>query len=431
MAFRHYIYLHGAGSFFVIYKKRKELDMEKILDLSEELYLDVLTDHTGLQISANIGGTMAKNEKNTIVIEVGSEKLSPLHSDIKEAKQQILIVDDSQMNRELLAEMLQEDFKIMEAENGKQAVEILQKHSSEIALVLLDIIMPVMNGFEVLEVMNEKHMMENIPVIMISTENTDEIIRQAYELGVSDYINRPFDARIVYRRVNNTIKLYAKQRRLINLVKKQVEEKENNNQIMISILSHIVEFRNGESGAHVLHINILTEMLLERLMQKTDQYPLTWTERHLIPTASALHDIGKIGIEEKILNKPGKLTKEEFEIMKTHTLIGADMLKDIQVQYGEELVKIAYEICRWHHERYDGRGYPDGLKGEEIPISAQVVSLADVYDALVSERVYKKAFSHETAIEMIKNGECGIFNPILMECMLEIQDKMREAYHIK
>ena len=180
MAFRHYIYLHGAGSFFVIYKKRKELDMEKILDLSEELYLDVLTDHTGLQISANIGGTMAKNEKNTIVIEVGSEKLSPLHSDIKEAKQQILIVDDSQMNRELLAEMLQEDFKLMEAENGKQAVEILQKHSSEIALVLLDIIMPVMNGFEVLEVMNEKHMMENIPVIMISTENTDEIIRQAY-----------------------------------------------------------------------------------------------------------------------------------------------------------------------------------------------------------------------------------------------------------
>ena len=235
----------------------------------------------------------------------------------------------------------------------------------------------------------------------------------------------------MYRRVNNTIKLYAKQRRLINLVKKQVEEKENNNQIMISIFSHIVEFRNGESGAHVLHINILTEMLLERLMQKTDQYPLTWTERHLIPTASALHDIGKIGIEEKILNKPGKLTKEEFEIMKTHTLIGADMLKDIQVQYGEELVKIAYEICRWHHERYDGRGYPDGLKGEEIPISAQVVSLADVYDALVSERVYKKAFSHETAIEMIKNGECGIFNPILMECMLEIQDKMREAYHIK
>lgn len=549
MASRHYIYLHGAGSFFVIYKKRKELDMEEVHDLSEELYLDVLTeaynrryyeekvknaqgyagiamidlddfklyndsfghsagdeaievvakviqkvigdtgkliryggdefvlvfpeigekefisqlekihkkinqasltDHTGLQISVSIGGTMAKNEvfdevvkradrlmyqakneKNTIVTEVESEKLSPLRSDIKEAKQQILIVDDSQMNRELLAEMLQEDFKIMEAENGKQAVEILQKYGSEIALVLLDIIMPVMNGFEVLEVMNEKHMMEDIPVIMISTENTDEIIRQAYELGVSDYINRPFDARIVYRRVNNTIKLYAKQRRLINLVKKQVEEKENNNQIMISILSHIVEFRNGESGAHVLHINILTEMLLERLMHKTDQYPLTWTERHLIPTASALHDIGKIGIEEKILNKPGKLTKEEFEIMKTHTLIGAEMLKDIQVQHGEELVKIAYEICRWHHERYDGRGYPDGLKGEEIPISAQVVSLADVYDALVSERVYKKAFSHETAIEMIKNGECGIFNPILIECMLEIQDKMREAYHIK
>lgn len=442
---------YGGDEFVLVYPSIGEKDFISLLErIHKKINQASLTDHAGLQLSVSIGGTLAhnevyeevvkradrlmyqaKNEKNTVVTEIDTDRVASGHSEVEKTKQQILIVDDSEMNREILAEMLQEDFKIIEAENGKRAIEILQEHGSEIALVLLDIIMPVMNGFEVLEIMNERHMMEDIPVIMISTENSDETIRQAYELGVSDYINRPFDSRVVYRRVNNTIKLYAKQRRLINLVKKQVEEKENNNQIMISILSHIVEFRNGESGAHVLHINILTEMLLERLMQKTDQYQLTWAERHLIPTASALHDIGKIGIDEKILNKPGKLTKEEFEIMKTHTLIGAEMLKDIQVQHGEELVKIAYQICRWHHERYDGKGYPDGLKGEEIPISAQVVSLADVYDALVSERVYKKAFSHEKAIEMIQNGECGVFNPILIECMLEIQYKMKEAYHTK
>ncbi|MFR4512413.1 MAG: HD-GYP domain-containing protein [Clostridium sp.] len=196
--------------------------------------------------------------------------------------------------------------------------------------------------------------------------------------------------------------------------------------MMVSILSQIVEFRNGESCSHVLHINTITGMLLERLMQKTDQYHLLWSDRFMITTASALHDIGKIGIDEKILNKPGKLTKEEFEIMKTHTLIGASMLDSLEMFRNEKLVQVAYQICRWHHERYDGKGYPDGLKGEEIPIAAQVVAMADVYDALVSERVYKKAFSHEKAIEMILNGECGVFNPILLGCLVDIQDRLKE-----
>ena len=194
---------------------------------------------------------------------------------------------------------------------------------------------------------------------------------------------------------------------------------------MVEILSQIVEFRNGESGSHVLNINILTGMILESLVQKTDKYNITWSERLLITTASALHDIGKIGIDDKILNKPGKLTDEEFKIMQNHTIIGARILKNMEGYEDEELMMVAYQICRWHHERYDGRGYPDGLKGDEIPISAQVVSLADVYDALVGERVYKKAYSHEKAVQMILNGECGAFNPILLECLLDIQDRIK------
>ena len=244
------------------------------------------------------------------------------------------------------------------------------------------------------------------------------------------FLRRPFDAKIVYQRVLNMIKLYAKQRRLIRLVTRQIYEKERNNRMLIGILSQIVEFRNGESGRHVIHINLITQLLLEQLVKKTGKYQLSWEDRFLIATASALHDIGKIGIDERILNKPGKLTKEEFEIMKAHTLIGAQMLDNLDMYRNEKLLKLAYEICRWHHERYDGKGYPDGLVGEEIPISAQVVSLADVYDALVSERVYKKAFSHEKALEMIRNGECGTFNPLLLQCMTEAQDKLKTMMEV-
>ena len=269
-------------------------------------------------------------------------------------KYQILIVDDAELNREMLKEMLLDEYDVLEADNGKMALEIIDKEWEHIHAILLDIVMPVMDGFEVLNVMERKHLIEDIPVIMISSEDSDVYVRRAYELGVSDYISRPFDAKVVYQRVFNTIKLYAKQRRLSTLIGDQIYEREKNNRMMITILSHIVEFRNGESGMHVLHINRLTEKILECLVQKTDRYHLSYSDRYLITTASALHDIGKIGIDDKILNKPGKLTKDEFEIIKTHTLIGARMLEDMEVYKNEPLVKMAYQICRWHHERYDG-----------------------------------------------------------------------------
>ena len=344
-----------------------------------------------------------------------------------EYKETILIVDDSALNRMVLMEILgKENYTFLEAENGQQAVELLDCHP-EVDLLLLDITMPEIDGFGVLEIMNQYHWIEETPVIMISAEDAYSFIERAYDLGASDYITRPFDARVVCRRVSNTLMLYAKQKRLVQMVAEQVYEKEKVSNTMISILSHIVEFRNNESGLHVVHIRTITELLLRRLRKKTDRYPLTETDISLISTASALHDIGKINIPEQILNKPGRLTKEEFEIVKTHSAVGEHMLRQIPFNQNEPLVKIAREICRWHHERWDGRGYPDGLKGDEIPISAQVVSLADVYDALTSERCYKAAFDHDTALNMIVNGECGAFNPLLLECLMDGADQIKQA----
>ena len=342
-------------------------------------------------------------------------------------KEKILIADDSEMNRSILADMLSDSYDIIEAEDGAQAVSILRTSVSELSLMLLDIVMPKMDGFEVLEAMNRNGWIGDVPVIIISAETSSSHVERAYELGATDFIARPFDAIIVQRRVVNTILLYAKQKRLISLVEDQVYEKERQGDLMIDILSHVMEFRNGESGLHILHVRNLTDLLLSCLARKTDRYNLTMADISMISTASALHDIGKMAIDEKILNKPGKLTDEEFEIMKTHSAIGANMISDLPVHQQEQLVKTAYEICRWHHERYDGRGYPDGLKGDDIPISAQVVSLADVYDALTSERVYKPPFSHEEAIDMIVAGKCGVFNPLLLECLTENVDRFRDA----
>lgn len=337
----------------------------------------------------------------------------------------ILIVDDSPMNRAILADMLDEQYEVLEADNGISAIEMLHRCGAEISLVLLDIVMPKMDGFEVLAMMRRYHWIEEIPVIIISAENSHSVVERAYELGATDYISRPFDEVIVCRRVINTIMLYSKQKRLISMVADQMYEREKSNTLMVSILSHIVEFRNGESGLHVLHIGTMTELLLKRLREKTDMYQLDPAKISMISKAAAFHDIGKISISEEILNKPGRLTPEEFEIMKTHSAVGADMLEHLPLHKEEPLVKIAYEICRWHHERYDGKGYPDGLKGDEIPISAQAVSLADAYDALISERVYKKAFSHEKALDMILSGECGSFNPLLLECLNEISEHIQ------
>ena len=441
---------YGGDEFLLVLQGISEtMFREKLKQIRTEIYNANVPTYSRLQLSASIGGVMsagrtveetvmeadkfmylAKNRKNTVVTEkdfANEEGEDGTALEALKVKQQILIVDDSEMNREILTEMLQDDFRILEAENGEEALKMLKQYGTGISLMLLDIVMPVMNGFEVLAAMAREHWMDDIPVIMISSEESEDYIRRAYEMGIADYIRRPFDAKIVYQRVFNTIKLYAKQRRLISLVADQIYEKEKNNRMMVGILSQIVEFRNGESGPHVLHIQTLTRLLLERLVQKTGQYGLSWSEQYMISMASALHDIGKIGIDEKILNKPGKLTKEEFDIMKTHTLIGAAMLENLKMYQGEILLEVAYQICRWHHERYDGKGYPDGLVGEEIPISAQVVSLADAYDALISDRVYKKAYSHEQAVKMILNGECGAFNPVLLECLTDIQDHLKEV----
>ena len=345
------------------------------------------------------------------------------------AKQKILIVDDSEMNRFILAQMLQSEYTIVEAGDGQRAVEILREQAGEIALVLLDIIMPCLDGFGVLETMNREGWIDDIPVIIISSDRTPTAIERAYELRAVDFISRPFDAAIVRHRVVNTILVYAKQKKLISMVERQVFEKERQSGLMIDILSHIVEFRNGESGLHVVHIRKLTEMLLKRLVEKTGKYRLTKADIKLISTASAFHDIGKIVIPEQILNKPGRLTFDEFGLMKTHAAKGAEMLNGVTIRGKEPLLDYACDICHWHHERYDGCGYPDVLKGEEIPICAQVTALADVYDALTSERVYKKAFSHETAVQMILNGECGAFDPLLLECLTDIKDEINEELH--
>ena len=341
-------------------------------------------------------------------------------------KQRILIADDSEMNRSILADMLGDEYEILEAENGLEAVSAIQKYRTEIDLVLLDIVMPEMDGFEVLTVMNRNNAIEDIPVIMISAETAPAHIERAYNLGVTDFITRPFNALVVHRRVVNTTLLYAKQKKLVGMVADQIYERERQSSLMIDILSHIVEFRNGESGQHVVHIRTLTELLLRRLVIKTDRYPLSPSDITLISTASALHDVGKISIPGEILNKPGRFTDEEFTIMKRHTVIGSDMMEAVPVQGSGPLVKVARDICRWHHERWDGRGYPDGLKGDGIPISAQIVALADVYDALTSPRVYKPAFPHEKAVEMILKGECGAFSPLLLEILTEVAPQLPE-----
>lgn len=341
-----------------------------------------------------------------------------------EPKQKILIVDDSEINRAMLKEILGEGYEYLEAENGLRAIEILRR-CTDIALVLLDLIMPEMDGFDVLRVMQCYAWQEEIPVIVISAAEDNRSVERAYDMGVADYIRRPFERVMVLRRVKNALMLYAKQKRLTRLVTDQVYEKEHNGVLMISILSHVVEFRNSESGQHVLHIRTLTDLLLHQLVQKTDRYQLDESDISLISTASALHDIGKIMIPEEILNKPGRLTEEEYATIKTHTTEGARILKGLAIGQDEPLVKVAHAICRWHHERWDGGGYPDRLKGDEIPIAAQVVALADVYDALTSERCYKQSYSHEKAVDMILHGECGSFNPLLMECLKESSELLR------
>lgn len=336
--------------------------------------------------------------------------------------ERILIVDDEEVNRTILEVMFRSSFHIVEATNGQEAIDRLEEDPGFV-LVLLDIVMPVKDGFDVLEYMKQKGLIEQVPVILITSETIRDSEDRAYAYGIADVIHKPFYPDIVKRRAQNIIDLYQHQANMERKLREQEEailakEKkiQENNEFLISALSSVVEFRSSETGEHIRRIKYFTRILLKYLAKYFPKYGITEAQISEIARASALHDIGKIGIPDSILLKPGKLTDEEFETMKTHTTIGCDMLKKFKKEEDNEFYRYCYDICRYHHERWDGNGYPDHLAGDEIPIWAQVVSIVDVYDALISERVYKAAFPHTVAYEMIQNGECGQFSPDILEC---------------
>lgn len=413
----------------------------RLRHVSDAVHSAIIPGHERVSLTACVGGVRINGEtvdegvgRAVQLLSRAKAKAGTVMTDtdsvdtFQSEKPSVLIVDDSEMNRAILSEMLKDEYCILEADSGRAALDMVDRYGDELSLVLLDIVMPGMNGFEVLGDLSHRSIIDNLPVIMISSEDSDDVVLRAYELGASDYVNRPFDSRVVRRRVSNTIRLYAKQRRLTSLLSQQYNERVKNSRMLIDIMAGVMELRNGESGRHVTNIEKLTELLLGCLVHRSDNISLDNEERSTIALASALHDIGKMSIDDAILNKPGRLTPEEFEIMKTHTTIGADMLRELGRHHaGNALMEYAYQIARWHHERWDGKGYPDGLKGDDIPIAAQVVSVADVYDALTSVRVYKDAIPHEEAIQMILDGKCGAFNPLLLDCLLEVQDRIAET----
>lgn len=433
---------YGCDKFVVVMPNIPSDDFTRRLhQVSDAVHATIVPGHEYVSLTACIGGvrihgetvdegvgravqllSRAKAKAGTVVTDADSIEA------FQSEKPLVLIVDDSDMNRAILNEMLKDEYCILEADNGRTALDMVDRYGDELSLVLLDIVMPGISGFEVLADLSRRSGIDNLPFIMISSEDSDDMVLRAYELGVSDYINRPFDSRVVRRRVSNTIRLYAKQRRLTSLLSQQYNERVKNSRMLIDIMAGVMELRNGESGRHVTNIEKLTELLLGCLVQRSGTISLDNEERSTIALASALHDIGKMSIDDAILNKPGRLTPEEFEIMKTHTTMGADMLLELGRHHvGNALMEYAYQIARWHHERWDGKGYPDGLKGNQIPIAAQVVSVADVYDALTSVRVYKDAIPHKEAIQMILDGKCGEFNPLLLDCLLEVQDRIAET----
>lgn len=416
---------------------------QKLEHLRLQLAAAGVPGYSHLHISVSIGGvwirdgevsaavehaerlaTYAQMQKNTVITEQQPERTAaaPVHR-----RQSVLIVDDSELNRKMLGQMLGSRFDIAEAASGEACLQLLEQNATGISIVLLDIHMPGIDGFTVLEEMNQKNLLEQIPVIMISSEDTVDAVRRAFDLGASDYISRPFDAKVVYQRIINTIRLYAKQRRLSAMAADLAFEKERASRMMIGILSQVVEKRNGESRDHVQRVAQLTSMLLAGLAQKTDRYPLTREMRRTIATAAALHDIGKMEICEDLLHKEGPLTEAERRTLQSHTLLGAQMLEEQPECRDDAFARTAYNICRWHHERYDGGGYPDGLQGEQIPIEAQVVGLADVYERLVSRPVDGRARTHSEVVQMICTGVCGAFNPLLLDCLQDMEVEIARA----
>lgn len=416
---------------------------QKLEHLRLQLAAAGVPGYSHLHISVSIGGvwirdgevsaavehaerlaTYAQMQKNTVITEQQPERTAaaPVHR-----RQSVLIVDDSELNRKMLGQMLGSRFDIAEAASGEACLQLLEQNATGISIVLLDIHMPGIDGFTVLEEMNQKNLLEQIPVIMISSEDTVDAVRRAFDLGASDYISRPFDAKVVYQRIINTIQLYAKQRRLSAMAADLAFEKERASRMMIGILSQVVEKRNGESRDHVQRVAQLTSMLLAGLAQKTDRYPLTREMRRTIATAAALHDIGKMEICEDLLHKEGPLTEAERRTLQSHTLLGAQMLEEQPECRDDAFARTAYNICRWHHERYDGGGYPDGLQGEQIPIEAQVVGLADVYERLVSRPVDGHARTHSEVVQMICTGVCGAFNTLLLDCLQDMEVEIARA----
>ncbi len=338
-------------------------------------------------------------------------------------KQQILIVDDEEINRLILDGMFEdEDYVRIEASNGQEAI-CQMENNHNIVLILLDIIMPVLDGFNVLEYMKERGLLDEIPVILITSETIGDSEDRAYSYGVADVIHKPFYPYIVKKRCKNIIELYQNKHSMKLRLKEQekailAQQKEinDNNEFVIDALSSVIESRNAETGDHTKRIKYFTKIMLKYMMENFPKYGLKEQQMDLITRASVLHDIGKIGIPDAILLKPGRLTDEEFEIMKSHTTIGCDILQKFYRNQTSEFDRYCYEICRHHHERWDGKGYPDHLAGDDIPISAQIVAIADVYDALISPRVYKSPYPKNVAYDMIINGECGQFPPDVLEC---------------
>lgn len=357
-------------------------------------------------------------------------------------RNKILIVDDVPMNREILADILgAEQYDILEAGNGKEAIRYIQENKDELVVILLDLVMPEMDGFGVLEWLQKTKNADRIPILIITGDSSPESEQRCFDFGVNDFIHKPFERTLVTRRVGNMIALYKYRNRLEDTVAEQTDKLRTQNQELIhqaeelkksklrviDILGTVVESRSLESGLHIQRVKTYTKILAESVMREYPEYGLTPETIQIMFAVSALHDVGKISIPDSILLKPGRLTEEEFACMKTHTVRGCEVLDHVEGIWEENYEQICYDICRHHHERFDGRGYPDGLAGDDIPISAQIVSVADVYDALVSERCYKKAFPLDKAYTMIQGGECGAFNPKILHCFELVRDLFEET----
>lgn len=393
----------------------------------------------GERFSVSIGGTLcrgepveeavsradammyrAKEKKDAVV--TGQGTAGPVKT---RKKPLVLVADDTPDDREQLRECLSEEFSVLTADGGDACIRALEQYGTAVSLVLLDLIMPTPDGFDVLEYMAEHRLLEDIPVIIVTGDENDALLGSAYEMGVTDYLNRPFDAHTVRRRVRNTVRLYAKQRRLLSMVSTQLTARDKNARFLVDLLAEVEGYRCGTDGRTHARIAAVTRLLLDHLSAKDSRYHFDGGDVNLICSASLLHDIGKIGVMRKILQKPAALDAAETERIREHPVIGANLIARLTAYRDEPFYRLCYQVCRWHHERWDGGGYPDGLRGDEIPMAAQVVSLADAYDALISDRPYRPAYTPDEAFAIIGRGECGAFNPVLLDAMHAARPALR------